>query len=755
MTWLTSSLYMETFVVQGPNIIELEIEPLAQAFVPATTVEERFDDPAILSYGRPATRDVRPSSNSQPSGQLPSAPPSVCSEADTGAPSITPSAVSSKPAIPTKTKPQGPSSWIEPNRECNDNSATATLTGPFNELALDTDFGFEVVVDYEDCNGKLDGEDEASLEQALPLLQTPIERAGKRTKRGRRGRGAKGVATSPDRTQSHQSLHLDAVSRPLLRVPTTGSAPNGGAGKRNKGTGSNGWRQTPFVEDALRGNVVSSNISNRSARRAQGALATAKGRYLDKTTIEEQKGWATEDPTDIQDMGDFDFIGNLSKFDKREVFDRIRQGDATADEERLVSFNRLPRRSGTAAGKNLHHTENVLSPKFEDTVDWNSEAGDSEEETREARTSSGRSSRRNMSCASLKKLPSRKGSAMVGEQQRTGPGLQAEPVGGIAHSPHHSGANPVLKSFQLSKTLDDSPKSSFHLVPSGHRCPCLSPLQMLELEQLAISEFGLFEDMVTENASRSIAETARKVITANVNHEGGGPDRNGRNVSPLVVILAGNNKTGARAIAGGRQLRNHGTRVVVCVLGSEGEEDLLDSVRRQLSIYRKFGGQVTSSDELWKTLKYVNAPAELIIDALLGMYTSFDDLRSVDQAVFRELLNWINGGAIDVLSIDVPSGLDASSGKNPYVKYNSLAERGASGLTDSFIHPTYIISLGAPKTGLLTAISRDIAYERWKLFVTDIGISNLAWRKFGARRKHGVEFGSEWVTEIRYQANLQ
>lgn len=73
-----------------------------------------------------------------------------------------------------------------------------------------------------------------------------------------------------------------------------------------------------------------------------------------------QNGWATEEATDIQDMGDFDFESNLSKFDKRGVFEQIRQEDTTADEERLHTFNRKSR-PGTAGGKNLHYTENVLS----------------------------------------------------------------------------------------------------------------------------------------------------------------------------------------------------------------------------------------------------------------------------------------------------------------------------------------------------------------------------------------------------------
>jgi len=647
-------------VVQGPNILELEIEPSNQAPITAKRIEEPFVDPAIVSYGRPPTQEFRPSqssSTSQPNGLQSSAPPSVLSEADTAAPSITLSAVSSKPAIPVTTKPRVAVPWNEPDEIRNDSVASATLTSPFDGLTLADDLGMREVADYNGGNEELDEKDKIALDQALPMLQAPSERVGRRTRRGRRGRGAREMLTGEDRIHPHENPDLNAVSRPLFE------AASGNARKRNKGTGSNGWRQTPLLEDTSRANLSAPNSLNRSARRAEAALRKGKVRRHGKLVLEEQKGWATEDATDIQDMGDFDFVGNLSKFDKREVFDQIRQYDSTAHEELLVSLNRLSHRPGTAGGKNLHHTENVLSPKVNDIVEWNSEAGNSDEDARESRVSSSKTSGRNTSRASIRKSPPRKGTAMATVQQRTGPGIATKPVGRESYSPHSLGVSPMPKLSRLSKTSNGSLKPLLRLVPSGDLCPCLSPLQMLELEQLAISELDLSEDMISENASRGIAETARKIISANVNHEAGSLDKTSRSV-PLVIILAGNNKTGARAIAGGRQLRNHGTRVLVCVLGSEGEQDLLDSVRRQLNIYRKFGGQVTSPNELWKTLKYINSPIELIVDALLGMHMSLDDLRKDDQAVFHELATWANDGIIDVLTIDVPSGIDAASGES-------------------------------------------------------------------------------------------
>ena len=51
--------------------------------------------------------------------------------------------------------------------------------------------------------------------------------------------------------------------------------------------------------------LAAANASNRKTKRQQALEAT--------------NGWATEDATDIQDMPEFDFQSNLSKFDKRIV----------------------------------------------------------------------------------------------------------------------------------------------------------------------------------------------------------------------------------------------------------------------------------------------------------------------------------------------------------------------------------------------------------------------------------------------------
>lgn len=514
-------------------------------------------------------------------------------------------------------------------------------------------------------------------------------------------------------------------------------------------------RQTPLPEDATMANIhlprshPGSEPANRDAEPAEPAdsnhhsLTPGSSQHKRRHCREEadQDGWATEDATDIQDMGDFDFKKNLSKFDKRKVFDQIKQEDTTADEARLVNLNRVPApRHGTAEGKNLHFTENVLDsaanngiPEKMLAVHVEHSSGDSDLEACEARISSGRSSHRTFSRTS--KRSTRKGSALAMGNQYGGFTTVTDPVERLSrHGTHDRIESPIIitdSSTSGYRKSSSTGKSSFEIVSSNGICPCVSPLQMLELEQLATAELGLTEEMITENAARSIAETAFGLAASEDGHPA--------SYKPLIVILAGNTKTGSRAIAAGRHLRNHGARVVLCVLGLERESDLLQSVQRQLRIFRNCGRQAIKQDMLVRTLRKLQTPAELVVDALLGMHLSFDDLRTEDQATYLELVCWANGSDAGTLALDVPSGVDPSTGIASAHDENELV-----------IKPDFVLSLGAPKIGLLAAMT-GMKERTWSCFVADIGISGVAWKKFGTRRRGGVEFGGLWVAEIVFK----
>jgi enhancer of mRNA-decapping protein 3 len=309
---------------------------------------------------------------------------------------------------------------------------------------------------------------------------------------------------------------------------------------------------------------------------------------------------------------------------------------------------------------------------------------------------------------------------------------------------------------------------------------------MLNLENIAHNELGLTEDMMTENAGRGIAEVTLTVLTEpaiKVRH-GSVADLSGNNPPRTVVIMAGNNKSGIRAVAAGRHLRNKGINVLVCVIGLErGERDLLEDMRQQLRIFRGFGGRVFSKIELFDYLRKTSipmltidtprtalsslanpAPVTLIIDALLGLAISFEELRTGDQATVYELIEWANRNEAFVLAVDVPTGIDPTSGKVSVIDGSRL-----------YVKPRYVVAMAAPKRGLLeviaagdkdaadqdgeiisgdhTAPSPDDAVTEWKLFVADIGLGVAVWKKAGTKIRRGIDFDEKWVLEMRYRGS--
>lgn len=180
-------------------------------------------------------------------------------------------------------------------------------------------------------------------------------------------------------------------------------------------TKSKGWRKTPLLEPNP--SFQPFNSLKRNNRRGKQRI--------------DEAGWATEDASEVQEKEDFDFERSLAKFDKQSVFQKIQAEDSIAEEDRLVSHNRLPRnviKPGTNGGKNYRYDENVLenksvtngvtpkgTPKMKQEI-WRSE--DDEEERgalRDRDTGSGRQSRRAESKIALGRRPSsRKGSAVIG-----------------------------------------------------------------------------------------------------------------------------------------------------------------------------------------------------------------------------------------------------------------------------------------------------------------------------------------------------
>lgn len=474
---------------------------------------------------------------------------------------------------------------------------SAALSEPFSNLGLDSGTGTTVLQKVTTEN-ELDG-------------SAPIE------KRDRRGHKSRARAEALD--------ELDTINRQ--------------GGTSNTNPKSKGWRQTSFVEPS-HSHVQSSQSRKEKSSQLNGRRRKKKSR---EAYSEDPSGWATEDPTDIQGMPEFDFASNLSKFDKRRVFEEIRNDDTTADEERLVSFNKKMPKPGTNGGKNLHWTENVLdSPR-------DSEIEDTEQEASEAKLSSGNYSGREFSKTSTRSQASRRTNPILGQP------LMPPQINSVGR--HQLSSSRTTSPLPNKSSISASPMNvpagsgaSLRLTTTNRSCPTVSPLQALEVEQIAVAELGLTEDMITENAGRDIAEAAVGLLPND-------------SAAPTMLVLTGNHRTGARAISAARHLRNRGHRVTACMLGLQQENELLESCRKQLDVFKKVGGRVFRWEELSARLSTSEFEPDLVLDALLGIHMAFEDLRSDQQATAFEMISWANRSNVDMLSVDIPSGFSASSGE--------------------------------------------------------------------------------------------
>ncbi|KAI1044046.1 hypothetical protein LB505_007691 [Fusarium chuoi] len=508
-----------------------------------------------------------------------------------------------------------------------------------------------------------------------------------------------------------------------------------------------GWRQTPILQ------------STSSFQPFHSLKKSSKGRkgLLDN-------GWASEDVT--EEMGEFDFENNLAKFDKRTIFDQMRKEDQIDDASRLVSHNRKPK-PGTAGGKNLHYTENVLdlpSSAKKDADFWNSEADDGLNEAerlsgREVR--SGQGNRR----ADSKPGPSRRSQSRKASAVAVSGGLPLSRVNSGVRASHLSRLSISRPESRSTNSRQQGHPPGLYLVPSHKRLETVSALQMLNLENIAANEIGLTEQLMAENGGRGIAEVALvalsdPAIKVRFGLAGANPSSSATLTSPVVVILAGNNKSGIRAIAAARHLRNKNINMLVCLVGIEREKDLLEDLRQQIQLYRAFGGKILSKADLFEHLRKASSSGSpvsvsLIIDALLGLTISFEELRTGDQAAVYELMEWANRNEAFVLSVDVPTGIDPTSGKVAVIDGSRL-----------FVKPRYVVAMGAPKRGLLEAVTppdeddpqnmNNAGHEEeWRLFIADIGLGSAVWRKAGTKIRRGIDFDEKWLLEMKYRDGQQ
>lgn len=217
--------------------------------------------------------------------------------------------------------------------------------------------------------------------------------------------------------------------------------------------------------------------------------------------------------------------------------------------------------------------------------------------------------------------------------------------------------------------------------------PTVSTTQMQEVDRLMIADYGVDLLQMMENAGRSLATLARRLLGGDVT------DR-------PVVVLAGRGNNGGGGLAAARHLLNWGAWVqIVCSYPLEAYKG---AAAHQLRTLQAMGAPLAWAEDGWEL-----PPADLLIDAIIGY-----GLRGDPRGSARTLIQLANSSAAPILSLDTPSGVDTAAGR----------------VFAPHIQAAATLTLALPKTGFRQP---EAAAACGDLYLADISVPAALYARLG------------------------
>ncbi|GMQ82161.1 MAG: hypothetical protein BMS9Abin05_1605 [Rhodothermia bacterium] len=209
--------------------------------------------------------------------------------------------------------------------------------------------------------------------------------------------------------------------------------------------------------------------------------------------------------------------------------------------------------------------------------------------------------------------------------------------------------------------------------------PYLTTEQMIEVDRSMREDYKIDLLQMMENAGRSLAHLARARFL------------DGSASGKRVTVLAGTGGNGGGTMVCARHLFTYGATVTVCL--SRAKDSFAVVPAQQLDTLHRMSVDVTTFDEI------ADLPgSDLIVDGIIGY-----NLRGAPRGIAGALIRWANRQDAPVLALDIPSGVDATSGVvyDPAIKANAT------------------MTLALPKVGLRSEGAADNVGE---LYLADLSV---------------------------------
>ncbi|TET97605.1 MAG: NAD(P)H-hydrate epimerase [Anaerolineales bacterium] len=206
----------------------------------------------------------------------------------------------------------------------------------------------------------------------------------------------------------------------------------------------------------------------------------------------------------------------------------------------------------------------------------------------------------------------------------------------------------------------------------GKGIPSVTEDEMREVDRIAVQDFQLSVLQMMENAGRNLASHVIDVF--------GG-------AAGIITILAGSGGNGGGGLCCARHLHNRGFKVQLLL--TRHPEALEGAAGAQYAILSSAGIVAVGLEDSERVI----SEATVVIDALIGY-----SLQGAPRGNTALLIEACNQWAKNVVALDIPSGIDATTGESPG------------------------ISIRADRTVTLALPKRGLDPSRYDLYLTDIGI---------------------------------